>query len=107
MEVSGVRYEASGSALCSGEVKNISSQAISNLQVGVEFQNGDGNRVRVNTGGVSPNVIAPNSSGNFSVSYVKGSNDPVVVKCKPLYFKSPDSGMVLHIDKSSGESVSQ
>lgn len=107
LEVSGVRYEASGSTLCAGGVKNISSQAISNLQVEVEFQSGDGDRVRVNIGGVSPTALSPNSSGNFSVPYVKGSNDPVVVKCKPLYFKSPDSGTVLHIDKSSGESVSQ
>ena len=54
LEVSGVRYEASGSPLCAGEVKNISSQEIINLQIEVEFQNGDGNRVRVNTGSVSP-----------------------------------------------------
>lgn len=107
LEVSGVRYEASGSPLCMGEVKNISSQEINNLQVEVEFQNGDGNRVRVNTGSITPAALAPNSSGNFSVPYLKGSNDPVVVNCKPLEFKSPDSGPVLHIDKSSAKAVSQ
>jgi hypothetical protein len=72
-------------------VKNISSQEIINLQVEVEFQNEDGNRVRVNTGSVSPAALAPNTSGNFSVPYVKGSNDPAVVRCKALGFKSPDS----------------
>jgi hypothetical protein len=107
LEVSGVRYEASGSPLCAGEVKNISSQEINNLQVEVEFQNGDSNRVRVNTGNITPAALAPNMSGNFSVPYVKGSNDPAVVTCKPLKFKSPDSGPVLHLDKSSAKSLSQ
>jgi hypothetical protein len=102
-----VRYEASGSPLCAGEVKNISSQEIINLQVEVEFQNGDSNRVRVNIGNIAPAALSPNTTGNFSVPYVKGSNDPAVVKCKPLEFKSPDSSPVLHIDKSSAKSVSQ
>lgn len=107
LEASVVHYEASGSPLCAGEVKNISSQAIDNLQVEVEFQNGEGDRVRVNTGGVTPTALASNSSGNFSVPYARGSNDPAVVKCKVLGFKSPDSGTVLHIDNSSAKAVSQ
>lgn len=96
LEVSGVRYEAIGSPLCIGEVKNISSQAINNLQVEVEFQNVDGNRVRVNTGSVSPTPLAPNMSGSFSVPYMRGSNDSAVVKCKVSEFKSPESGTALH-----------
>jgi len=107
LEVSGARYEASGSPLCAGEVKNISSREIINLQVEVEFQNGEGNRVRVNTGGVSPAALAPDTGGNFAVPYVKGPNDPPVVKCKTLGFRSPDGGPVLHLDKSSAKSVSQ
>jgi len=106
LEVIGVRYEASGAPLCAGEVKNISSQEIINLQVEVEFENGDGSRVRVNTGSIAPTALAPNMNGNFSVPYVKGPNDPAVVKCKPIGFKSPDSGPVLHLDKSSAKSVS-
>lgn len=107
LEVSEVRYEASGSPLCTGEVKNNSSQAINNLQVEVEFEKEDGNRVRVSTGGVTPTALAPNTSGNFSVPYMRGPNDPAVVKCKVLGFKSPESGTVLHIDKSSAKAVSQ
>jgi hypothetical protein len=107
LEVSGVRYEASGSPLCIGEVKNISSQAINNLQVEVEFQNGGGNRVRVNTVSVSPTALAPNTGGNFSVPYMRGPNDPAVVKCKVLELNSPESGTLLHIDKGSVKSVSQ
>lgn len=107
LEVTGARYEASGSPLCAGEVKNISPQAINNLRVEVEFQTADGNRVRVNTGNVSPAALAPNAISKFSVPYVKGSHDSAVVNCKVLEFKFPESGPVFHIDKSSAQPAPQ
>jgi hypothetical protein len=100
LEVASVSYDTSGTPHCAGQVRNNSPQVINDLQVQVEFQNADGNRVRTGTESVSPNNLAPGISGSFSVPYQKGSNDPPVVRCRVVEFKSSDGGLVPHSDKS-------
>ena len=100
LEASSVRYDTSGTPHCVGQVRNISPQAINNLEVQIEFQNIDGNRVRTGTESSSPKTLTPGTSGCFSVPYLKGSNDPPVVKCKIVEFNSSDGEPLLHTDKS-------
>ena len=100
LEVTDLRYNTSATPHCAGLVKNISAQAINNLEVQVEFHNADGNRVRTGTEGVSPKMLAPGTSSGFSVPYQKGSNDPPVVGCRVVEFKSSDGGLLLYRDRS-------
>jgi len=100
LEASSVRYDASGTPHCVGQVRNISRQAINNLEVQIEFQNIDGNRVRTGAESSSPKSLTPGTSGSFSVPYLKGPNDPPVVKCKIVEFSSSDGEPLLHTDKS-------
>jgi hypothetical protein len=88
LEVTALRYDTTNLTDCGGDVRNISPHTISDLQVQVEFQNADRNRVRIATGSVSPTSLGPNAVGSFSVSYVKGSNDPPVVRCRAIEFRS-------------------
>ena len=100
LEVTNLRYNTSATPHCAGMVKNISAQAINNLEVQVEFHNADGNRVRTSTEGVSPKTLAPGTSSDFSVPYQKGSNDPPVVSCRVVEFRSSDGGLLLYRDRS-------
>ena len=100
LEVTNLRYNTSATPHCAGVVRNISAQAINNLEVQIEFHNADGNRVRTGTEGVSPKTLAPGTSGGFSLPYRKGSNDPPVVGCRVVEFKSSDGGLLLYRDTS-------
>ena len=88
LEVTALRYDTTNLTDCGGDVRNISPHTITDLQVHVEFQNADGNRVRTGIGSVSPTNLAPNGIGSFTVGYLKGSNDPPVVRCRPIEFQS-------------------
>ena len=88
LEVTALRYDTTNLTECGGDLKNVSRQPINDLQVQVEFQNADRNRVRIATGSVSPTSLGPNAVGSFSVPYVKGSNDPPVVRCRAIEFRS-------------------
>jgi hypothetical protein len=101
LEVTNLRYNTSATPHCAGMVKNISAQAINNLEVQVEFHNADGNRVRTSTEGVSPKTLAPGTSSDFSVPYQKGSNDPPVVSCRVVEFRSSDGGLLLYRDRTA------
>lgn len=101
LEVTNVRYDTSDTPRCVGEVRNISSQTFNRLQVQVEFQNSEGNRVRTRTESVTQSSFAPGTSGNFSVPYSKGSNDPPIVNCRIVEFRSWDGGVLLHREKTA------
>lgn len=88
LEVTALRHDTTNLTDCGGDVRNISPHTISDLQVQVEFQNADGNRVRTATGGLSPTSLGPRAVGSFSVGYPKGPNDPPVVRCRPIEFQS-------------------
>ena len=88
LEVTTIRYDTTNLTDCGGEVKNISPHAINNLQLEVEFQNADGNRVRTSTANISPSSLAANAIGSFSVPYQRGSNDPPVIRCRVVEFQS-------------------
>lgn len=100
LEVTATRYDTTNLTECGGQVRNISPDAIIDLQVQVEFQNADGNRVRTATGPVSPATLAPGQLGAFSVPYLKGSNDPPVVRCRAIEFRSHDV-LVAHEDDTT------
>ena len=89
------RYNSSNPPHCSGEVKNVSRRTFHALEIHIEFQNSDGNRVRTNAASVLAGSLAPATSGGFSVPYLKGSNDPPVVKCKVIEVVSSDGERVL------------
>ena len=57
LEVTALRYDTTNLTECGGDLKNISHQPINDLQVQVEFQNADGNRVRIATGMRSPTSL--------------------------------------------------
>ncbi len=88
LEVTALRYDTTNLTNCEGEVKNISPHSISNLQVEVEFQNADGNRIRTSTVNISSSNMAANTVGSFSVPYQRGSNDPPVVRCRVVEFRA-------------------
>lgn len=100
LEITALRYDTTNLTDCGGKVRNISPNTISNLQVQVEFQNADGNRVRTQTGSVSPASLAPSAIGSFSVHYLKGSNDPPIVRCRAIEFES-DGVQLVHEDDTS------
>ena len=100
LEVTMMRYDTTNLTDCGGAVKNISPHSINNLQVQVEFQNADGNRVRTETGSVSPTSLAPSAIGSFSVHYLKGSKDPPIVRCRAIEFES-DGVQLVHEDDTS------
>jgi hypothetical protein len=85
---------------CIGEVKNISSAPLNNLKVEVEFLMANGERVRGNTVDLTQKELQPNTGSNFSAPYLKGSNDPQVVRCKVVRFKTDGDGTILHINRS-------
>jgi hypothetical protein len=100
LEVESVNYDTSGTPHCTGQVRNLSSQIITDLQVQVEFQNEDRNRVRTATASVLPKTLAPSAIGSFSVPYQRGSTDPPVVGCRVVEFKSANDGLLSHSDKT-------
>lgn len=100
LEVTNVRYEAVETSRCIGEIKNISSVPLNNLKVEVEFQMANGERVRGNTIDLTQKDLQPNTGSNFSVPYLKGSNDPQVVACRVLRCKTDGDGTILHINRS-------
>ena len=100
LEVTALRYATTNLTDCGGDVRNISPHTISDLQVQVEFQNAVGNRVRMGTGQVSPPTLTPSSIGRFIVPYLKGSNDPPVVRCRAIEFHS-DRVLLLHEDETA------
>lgn len=101
LEVTSVSYDASDAPHCVGQVRNLSPQTINDLQVQVEFQNADRDRVRTGTERVSPKAVAPGASGSFSVPYQKGSTDPPVVSCRVVEFKSANGELLSHSDKTA------
>lgn len=88
LEVTALRYDTTDLTNCGGEVKNISPHSINNLQVEVEFQNAESNRVRTGTADISPSTLEANGIGSFSVPYSQGANDPPVVRCRVVEFRS-------------------
>lgn len=98
LEVTETRYQPAEPLHCSGTVKNISSGQLSNLKVDVEFQTGNGDRVRVGTVDLAQNEISPNASSNFSAPYLKGHNDPQVARCRVLTFKNNEGEIINHIN---------
>ena len=101
LEVTAVSYDTSDAPHCAGQVRNLSAQTINDLQVQVEFQNADRNRVRTGTERVSPKAVASGASGSFSVPYQKGSTDPPVVSCRVVQFKSASGELLSHSDKTA------
>ena len=100
LELIDVRYESVETSRCIGEVKNISSAPLNNLKVEVEFLMANGERVRGNTVDLTQKELQPNTGSNFSAPYLKGSNDPQVVGCKVVRFKTDGDGTILHINRS-------
>jgi hypothetical protein len=100
LELITLSYGTSDGPHCAGDVKNISAQVINNLQVQVEFQNRDGNRVRTGEESVTPKALAPDTSGSFFIPYLKGLNDPPVVGCRVVQFTSSGGGPLPYTDKS-------
>jgi len=101
LEVTSVSYDTADVPRCAGQVRNVSSQIITDLRVQVEFQNEDRNRVRTATESVSPKTLAPGESGSFSVPYQRGSTDPPVVSCRVVEFSSANGELLLHSDKTA------
>lgn len=101
LEVISVSYDPADVPRCAGQVRNLSPQIINDLQVQVEFQNADRNRVRTGTERVSPKAVAPGASGSFSVPYQKGSTDPPVISCRVVEFKSANGELLSHTDKTA------
>ena len=99
LEVIDLRYESSETSHCAGEVKNISSLPLNNLKVEVEFQTANGERVREKTAELAQSALEPNASSNFSVPYLKGSNDSTVVTCRVLRFKIDEDRAILHLKR--------
>ena len=99
LEVTALRYDTTNLTNCEGEVKNISPHSISNLQVEVEFQNAESNRVRTGTANISPSIFEANAIGSFSVPYQRGSNDPPVVRCRVVEFRA--DGVQLAFEEDS------
>src|SRR5262245_7014846 len=73
LEVTALRYDTSNLTSCDGDVKNVSASGLEGLQVQVEFQNAEGNRVRTGHAEVMPSSIAAGRAARFSVPYQKGS----------------------------------
>ena len=84
-----------------GEVKNISPATLGNLTVEVEFQTVNGDRVRRSIVELPQKEIPPNAKGNFSAPYMKKSNDPQVIKCRVLKFKTNGDEAIFHIDPTA------
>lgn len=101
LEVISVSYDTSDVPRCAGQVRNVSPQITNDLQVQVEFQDADRNRVRTATDSVSPKTLAPGASGSFSVPYQRGSTDPPVVSCRVVEFKSANGELLSHSDKTA------
>ena len=101
LEVTTTRYDTTNLTNCEGEVKNISPHSLNNLEVEVEFQNADGNRVRASAANISPSSLAANAIGSFSVSYQRGSNDPPVIRCRVVEFRSEGVQLAFEDDSTT------
>ena len=98
LEVIDAHYEAAETSRCIGEVKNISPSPLGNLKVEVEFLTTNGDLVRRNTVDLSEKDMQPNTGSRFSAPYLKGANDPQVVRCRVLRFKTDGAGAILHLN---------
>jgi hypothetical protein len=99
LDVIALRYDTTNLTNCEGEVKNTSPHSISNLQVELEFLNAESNRVRAGTANISPSTLEASGVGSFSVPYSRGSNDPPVVRCRIVEFRS--EGVELRFEDDS------